>query len=352
MRRERLGNVQILRFIAAGAVLITHTLDVMVPQPLPVRGIPWGGGVDIFFVISGFIMAWLTAGRFGVRGEPARFLLHRAIRIVPPYWFFTTLMVAATFLASGQVRKTVVAPAQLIASYAFIPWPRIADGKLNPLLSQGWTLNYEAFFYVAFAAALCLRRGLRLLAVAFVLLVACHPLVPPSLFVLDFYTNPIILEFLAGIAIATIYLRGVRLPLWGSLVVALASVVVFLSHFVLGSVLTAERALLLGVPATLLAASLILAPEPAAQGRFRRFLQKGGDASYTLYLSHTFVVNAVAVAWRRIAPAYPWAGAAVAAAAAIAFALLFYRLAERPVTDALHRRFGLRPPDEAEAVAP
>jgi peptidoglycan/LPS O-acetylase OafA/YrhL len=352
MRRQVLGNVQILRFIAAGSVLLGHTISVMVPQPTPVSRVPWGGGVEVFFMISGFIMTWLTSGRFGAQGAPGRFLLRRAIRIAPPYWFFTTVMVAAKMLASAHVRKTVLAPAQLLASYAFVPWPRIADGSLNPVLSQGWTLNYEAFFYVAFAAALCLRRGLAALAAAFVVLAAFHGAVPASLFVLRFYTSPIILEFLAGIALATVYLRGFRLPLWGSLACALAAPIAYVLLFAVGHAFSYDRTVVVGIPATLLGASLMLAPEPAAQGRVRRLLQMGGDASYTLYLSHTFVVNAVAVAWLRLAPAHPWPGVAVAVAAAVAFALLFYRLVERPVTDALHRRFRLRAPDEAEAVAP
>jgi peptidoglycan/LPS O-acetylase OafA/YrhL len=352
MRREVIGNVQILRFVAAGAVLFTHTTDVLVRRSTVFSPVPWVGGVDLFFVISGFIMAWLTWDRFGAPGMPGRFLLRRAMRIAPPYWFFTTLMAATVVFASSHVRKTALGAAQVVASYAFIPWPRISDGKLNPLLSQGWTLNYEAFFYVAFAAALFFRRGLLGLAAAFLVLAAAHVAVPPGLFVLRFYTSPIILEFLAGIALAGLFRRGVRLPLAGALACAISSVVAyvliyrFVPHFPEGRFLT------IGVPAALLAASLILAREPAIDGGVRRFLQLGGDASYTLYLSHTFTVNLVAVAWARIAPAHPWAGVAVALVAAVVAAILFYRFAERPVTEALHRRLRLRPPDEAQAVAP
>jgi peptidoglycan/LPS O-acetylase OafA/YrhL len=113
-----------------------------------------------------------------------------------------------------------------------------------------------------------------------------------------------------------------------------------------------ERALVLGLPASLLFASLALRPEPAHQGPVRRFLRLGGDASYTLYLSHTFTATAMAVIWRRLGYSDPWLELAVSVIAAIAVAILLYRLLERPVTNALSRAVGLTRPSEAQRVAP
>jgi peptidoglycan/LPS O-acetylase OafA/YrhL len=349
--RAVISNVQILRFVAAGSVLLTHSASLLVPPSSPFFRVPWVAGVDLFFVISGFIMAWLTWGRFGEDGVPGRFLLRRAIRIVPPYWFFTTLMVAAALFVADHVKHTRLGWIQIVTSYGFVPWPRPSDGLINPLLSQGWTLNYEAFFYVAFALALTRRHGLRWLSIAFLGLAAVHWMVPRNLFILKFYTDPIILEFLAGIAIARLYLGGVRLPVWGSLLCAALAVAVFLAgaslpHF------EAQRFVRFGVSAALLSASLILARESSGGGRVKRFLTAGGDASYTLYLSHTFTVNAVAVAWRRAGVGAPWLGVALAVALSLAAALLLYRFAERPATQALNRRFGLSRSDEAQRVAP
>lgn len=344
-----ISNVQILRFFAAFAVLLRHSAYLLIPGTSVFWLFPWSAGVDIFFVISGFIMAWLTDEQFGKPGVGVKFLLRRAVRIVPPYWFFTTLMILAALLASTEVRNATLQPAQILSSYGFVPWPR-GDGKLNPILSQGWTLNYEAFFYLAFAASLLFRRGLALLAAGFVCLVLLHPFVARDWFVLYFLSAPIILEFIGGAAIAVLYLRGVRLSATGSLLCAATAVAAFLVLRQIG--LAEGRFLFFGVPAILVCASLILRPEPERTGPIRRALQAGGDASYTIYLSHTFSIHAAAILWRQLGLDLPWLGVALEVAIAIAAAMLFYRIAERPFTHLVERRFGLRPSRGVEAVAP
>lgn len=351
MARPVLTHVQILRFIAAGSVLLTHSADLLIARSSLFFRVPWDAGVDLFFVISGFIMAWLTWDRFGEAGVPHRFLLRRAIRIAPPYWFFTSVMLVTALAGSSQVRHTAVAAAQVITSYGFFPWPRPSDGRLNPILSQGWTLNYEAFFYLAFTLALTRRHGLRWLTAAFVTLAALHYAIPHRLFVLAFYTEPIVLEFLAGIGLARLYIAGVRLPLWGSLLCAAVAIAILLNLRSIPPIIS-SRVVIAGIPAALLSASLILAREGSRFGTFKRLLRAGGDASYTLYLSHTFTANAVALAWRRLGIGMPWIGVALAVAVSLAAALILYRAVERPVTRALNERFGLSPPDEAQRVAP
>jgi peptidoglycan/LPS O-acetylase OafA/YrhL len=118
MQRPTLTNIQVLRFIAAVAVLTKHAIFVFFPDTW-LLALPWSGGVDLFFVISGFIMAWLTRGSFGHRGASGRFLLRRAIRIVPPYWFFTSFMVVILLIAPDAVRHTRLTLDSVISSYAF-----------------------------------------------------------------------------------------------------------------------------------------------------------------------------------------------------------------------------------------
>lgn len=349
-RREVMHNVQVLRFVAAAGVLVSHTADLLISKDSLFWVVPWTGGVDIFFVISGFIMTCLSQGRFGTPGASRAFLLRRVIRIGPPYWLFTTLMVAVVFLLDEHVRYTTVDPAQLLTSYGFLPWPR-ADGQLNPILSQGWTLNYEAFFYVAFAAALAFRHGLRLLAGAFVALVALHPWIPEAMFMLQFWSSPIILEFLAGIGLALIYLSGRRIGWRGSILFAGTGILILILASGAPDWMS-WRLVNLGAPALLLCASLILRPEPDRIGRLGRALQLGGDASYTIYLSHTFSIGAVVLLWRSLRLGLPWLGVAVAMTVAIGAAILFFRLVERPMTDALQRLFGLKPSRGAAEVAP
>lgn len=351
MPRPLLTNIQLLRFFAAVAVLVGHAGDLFMPAAAHLRTIPWSAGVDIFFVISGFVMTYLTQGQFGRSGAPRAFLVRRIIRIVPPYWLFTTLMVAAVLLFSDHIRNTEVSAASTITSYLFVPWPRVADGQLNPLLSQGWTLNYEAFFYLAFAAALFFRRGLLWLAGGFLLLAALHPLVPTHLFVLKFWTNPIILEFLGGVGLATLFLRGVRLSLWASLGLAILAIAIFVAtepmdagHY--------RRLVHIGLPSLMLCASLALAPEPQSSGLLRRAMVAGGDSSYTLYLSHTFTLNAALIAWRQSGFGMAVLAMVLAMVAAIAVAAVIYRWIERPMTDALHSVTGTARARGVAAVAP
>jgi peptidoglycan/LPS O-acetylase OafA/YrhL len=348
--RPLLTNIQLLRFVAAAAVLVGHGGDLFLPDAAAFHAIPWSAGVDVFFVISGFVMTYLTQGQFGQAGAPRAFLMRRFIRIAPPYWLFTTLMVAAVMLFGEHVRNTRLDPAVTATSYLFIPWPR-ADGQLNPLLSQGWTLNYEAFFYLAFATALFFKRGLWWLAAGFLLLAAAYPFVPDGLFVLKFWANPIILEFLGGIGLGLLFLQGSRLPSWASLALTAAAVTIYLGTGPMEPGLM-RRTVHIGLPALLLCASLALAPEPGSVGALRRLLVAGGGSSYTLYLSHTFTLNALLIAWRASGAGMPIVSMILAIIFSIATAALVYRWAERPMTDALHSITGTARARGVAAVAP
>jgi exopolysaccharide production protein ExoZ len=331
-------------------VLVGHAGELFFPDYAPWRTIPWSGGVDVFFVISGFVMTYLTQGQFGAVGAPRAFLIRRIVRIVPPYWLFTTLMVATILLFGEHVHNTTLSGTSIATSYLFVPWPRL-DGELNPLLSQGWTLNYEAFFYVAFAAALFVRRGLALLAGGFLILAALYPAIPADLFVLKFWAYPIILEFLGGIGLALLFLRGARLPWWASLALAALAVVLLLITEPIDAT-PFRRLLHVGVPAWMMCASLALAREPASSGPIRRALVLGGDSSYTLYLSHTFTLNAALIGWHHSGLGMPLAAMAIASMGAILAAWLIYRRIERPMTDALHLVTGTARARGVAAVAP
>ena len=342
VERARVGNVQLLRALAASSVLFSHAADVLFPGNGAWRAVPWSAGVDLFFVISGFVMMLLSDGRFGRPGSAGHFLVRRIIRIVPCYWFFTLLMVALLMVAPTVTRNTMLTAPVAITSFLFIPWPR-ADGLLRPLLSQGWTLNYEAFFYCAFALALLARRGILLLSIAFVALVIAGLLFPAMWFVAAFYSSPIILEFLAGMGLAQIYIRGVRIG--RPAMAALAALAVIIAGT--GTIWPdAPRLIAYGVPALLLAAAFILRPEAPQRGGVRHFGEALGDASYALYLSHPFAVNGVGL----LLGTGPFV-LLLALAGSIGFAMIFHRWVERPVTEWLNQRAGERP-QPLDDVAP
>ncbi len=120
----RLDSLQWLRALAAMMVLIGHVIEEAAHYrgvTIPAANLPWTRGVDIFFVISGFVialsMAHFTQSRDGARA----FLLRRAVRVVPLYWLFTTLMVAALLLAPSGVKDTDLDPPRSSPAIFFCP---------------------------------------------------------------------------------------------------------------------------------------------------------------------------------------------------------------------------------------
>ena len=327
-------NVQILRFIAAFAVLASHAADLTLARDSLFWSFPWTAGVDIFFVISGMIMTIVSDGHFGRPGAARHFLLRRIIRIVPIYWLMTALMIATLVFLPSQVRNTSADPASVFTSLLFIPWPR-ADGQIVPILAQGWTLNYEAFFYLAFAFAMLHRRGLALLVAGFAMLAFCNIAIPEHLVALRFWSDPIILEFVAGIGLAKLWLSGIRLRAAAVAVLAVIALALFAATAPLG-LTQYDRFIANGVPAALLCAAVLFAPDRRAPGLIHRALVANGDASYALYLSHTFTINAVILLLSGQVPG--WAAMGTAAALSIITALVIHRLIERPMVRALRAR--------------
>ena len=342
---DRLYSLQILRFLAAFSVLLSHTLHELhtfggtaaPPEPFYLAD-----GVDVFFVISGFIMYYVTAGQFGVAHAQRLFLTKRLIRLVPLYWLFTALMVVAVVLVPTALAHDGLAIQHVAASFAFVPWLD-STGLAHPVLGLGWTLNYEMFFYVAFSFALWLtpRHGLFVLSAVFLALAALNALVDTQLVQLKFWTDPIILEFLFGVGVAAVLIHGRRPPAWASLMLMVAGLAGLVLGILLPGVDGFARPLLVGVPAAMLVAG-------AAFGRFDatratwRFLVLGGDASYALYLSHPFSINLVEMVWKRLHLSPGPVFVAVALVAAVGASIIVHLIFERPLTRWLSQRFAQR----------
>lgn len=337
-----LVQVQWLRAIAAIMVMLHHAnyfADLLGERlgwpPAKLLGVPfWWFGVHIFFVISGFLMV-RTATGFGERGAPRRFLMRRLIRIVPLYWLLTTVSVAIMIVSPQSIAIATDKVQYVVSSYLFIPVLR-APGDLRPILGQGWTLVYEMYFYVLFALAMVLPRRLGLAALTILFLVLTFvgrdaTVETPVLFT---WTDGIILEFLFGCVLALAHERGLRLP------ASLAVGAVVSSIFLLFMEFQGPSALVAGIPALLFVGGFVLGPRPR-EGLASRWLALVGDASYSLYLTHIFVLRAVYEVWRKLpvhavtVALYPLAGSL----AAILASLVVYRLVEKPMTVALLNRF-------------
>ena len=337
---RKIESVQLLRAAAALGVTLFHAAGLMSARTGSFA--PWSklgaAGVDLFFVVSGFIM-WVTAV---ARDEGVQhFLLKRAIRIIPLYWLVTALILVIVLAKPDLMRNASHDPAHFAASFAFIAWPHPAlQGRFWPPLVPGWTLNYEALFYLVIAASLSLRKPWRapLIAVVLVGLVSWGMLLHPTQ-LLSFYTDPIVLEFLLGALIGMSFetLRPEPKVAGGLALVGLA---LFLALGRLGS--DGNRVLTWGLPLAALVLGVVNLPVPR-ESRIMRWGIALGDASYSIYLTQFLVLPAAGLIIGHLLghvrrPLEDCVFVAGLVAAALAAGVGTYYIVERPL---LHASKGL-----------
>ncbi len=305
--RARIDSVQQLRALAAICVVLVHagselgeTLQGITPPLVPHDLVI---GVDVFFAISGFIM-YVTSSALepGLRSALS-FCRKRFIRIVPIYWFFTTLMLAATLLAAKHMTNPGMEVGHVLASYAFLPSEHPAAATLQPLLRVGWTLNYEMFFYVLFACSLLVPGPMRFrgILVSIFALGAIGVATDPG-GLLGFYTDSVIISFAFGLVVGKLYANGILHGSGRGLLLGIMAIVAFVLLGPLRNIGPGDfgiRGMTLGVPAALLLASFVCLERIGGQvfPRLASALTTLGDSSYSLYLSHMFAIGVFKMAF-------------------------------------------------------
>jgi peptidoglycan/LPS O-acetylase OafA/YrhL len=299
-------NIQALRGLAALLVVMVHLEPLARACGLPPRATAFGhSGVDVFFVVSGLIMV-VTTWR---RPTAQAFLRNRLTRVAPLYWTVTLAVFGLALAAPGLLQATRADPVHLLQSLAFIAYVR-DDGMMQPIISLGWTLNYEMAFYLVFALGLLAPGRLAGIGVSLALLlaaVAAGPLLAPGDRVLAFYTDPLILEFAAGMLLGVLagaeLLPAHRGWRWPAAAAGAAALAVML---VAGRIWPhTSRALVFGAPATVLVAAALVA-ERAGLVLAQGWIQTLGAASYAIYLTHLFCTQLAAKIVERLADAAPW----------------------------------------------
>lgn len=291
-------NIQALRAVAAYLVVIYHaTPFINNLHPASFGSHIGAAGVDIFFIISGFIMIFTTEDH---KISTADFCASRITRIVPLYWLATLCMIAISLIGFAPSGLHGWSISDLFASLFFIPNVR-RDGIPEPILSVGWTLLYEMFFYFLFGLGLLLRnqvRSLLLITCVFILLWAAGRIFNPSSFLLAYYMHPLPLEFSAGCLLGLVYTRtswltwkhplAIAVPLAGAAI----AIIVVSDLYYRGLFLEVREARLIvfGVPAIMIvSAALIL--ESSGVRRISRFIMLQGAASYAIYLFHPLILH-------------------------------------------------------------
>ena len=336
--KQAIASIQCLRGIAASMVVLHHLQNQTQRLGLPyVPADVLQAGVDIFFVISGFIM-WVTTAGCSER-TAGTFYRDRVARIAPLYWSVTMFMVAIMVVAPSVLSTSALDGSHIVQSLLFIPARHPVTGTYLPTLIPGWTLNMEMFFYLLFGAALFVsgkRMKLRagILLSTLVLLVVIGVVVGPT-GAFGFYTQGMLIEFGAGICIGLAYMSGrvVRSRWWWGI-----TILGFLALAVqLAQPSALDRAIAWGAPAAAIVTGAALGPRASA-----RALERLGDWSYALYLSHPITLAGCQKAWLLMPFAAPVElFPPFALAVVILCAGAIFRFVERPATRATKALLGM-----------
>ncbi|MEW6436827.1 MAG: acyltransferase [Pseudomonadota bacterium] len=357
----QIGAIQILRAIAALMVVFSHAQNDAWVAALKHQDhftrltlLPWDAGVDLFFVISGFIMVYSSQRLFATSGASGAFMSRRLIRIVPLYWLITGIGLVLSAYLAWLGKHAFPNISEILASFGFIPFARPEDGQPRPLVAQGWTLNYEMLFYVIFALTVGFRRSVAVTATSLilVLMIIAGAVAKPTTTVLAYWSDPIILEFILGMSIALLWRGGVRFDLKYALLLlssGIALLVLDIDQMTKVGAMGVDnngfgRLFGAGVPMAIIFAAVVLRAPSASptSGRTASFLALIGDASYALYLFHPLAIISVrkfglALGLTKSLGFWPLIAAEILVALALCVAV--HALIENPVTAALRQRF-------------
>ena len=304
---NRYLSIHYLRAIAALMVVAFHCFTTGLVPVENLSDARWlKQGIAIFFVISGFVMVASTKER---TVGPVGFMRRRIVRIVPLYWLMTLGLFAG--LADRDF-------AHLLGSLAFLPSPDPVSGTMrSPVLSPGWTLNFEMLFYCVFALALLVPERARFwtMAVSIGVFSQAGAWIELPAY-LDWFSRPLLLLFVAGMAIAR---WDMRLPAW--FVPAGFCALALLPNW------SSDPYLSIQLPAVAIVLGGRSLDRTLREWRLPSAL---ADASYAIYLSHLFVLQQCA---KLLPPMLPGPATLIAAIVLSAlYGIVIHRLIEVPVT--------------------
>ncbi|AMJ60170.1 acyltransferase family protein [Bosea sp. PAMC 26642] len=349
-----LTGLQALRIQAATLVLWSHLITELAKAGVistqhNLLALQMGGfGVKIFFAVSGFIMVRSSRSGFGKKGFAVDFMIRRLYRIAPLYYLTASIWMATVFFL-GHHEMDIV---NVIKTFLFLPYLD-HRGSLEPYYNIGWTLNYEMYFYAVFALALCFRYaigvcvciGLIALVFAAGQLYAVSAGDSGARLALFVYSRGIVFYFVLGmiIAVSNRFLAPKLKVIGHGAGLALSTVLIVVA-------LTFDsKAIAFAICFCLImAANLEAPPHRGTSSRddlYSRWVVFLGNASYSVYLTHVFVlvpVVAVLARFGSLGVAGFTIAMVVATALCLAIGAIVHVTVERPLHLALNGR-RLRP---------
>lgn len=346
MNGKNILSLQALRGIAAIMVVFHHTVRALTVNNSHndlgspwVVDIPWlveigSSGVDIFFVLSGFIMIYISSYDTG-KLSPGKFILNRLERIYPIY-FLITLFICLLAIASSLKNNVLsydLMPHRLM-SFLFVPTFN-EKGLLQPILGVGWTLNYEMYFYLVFSLSMIFGRKL-LFYIPTILITALYSmsfLLADGSASREFLGNAIVFEFCFGMFIGYLYVNRLLPPMNGKFLVLVGLfMLVSVSIYELNKT---SRLMSYGLSSSILFLGFLLLNNGI---KIPNFLVKIGNASYSIYLLHVVFIYQFAIRMLRVIPQEyssklnPDILSIIICTLAVLLGIIFYKYVEKPVT--------------------
>jgi len=329
---QTLNNIQMLRAIAALLVVFHHALPHYAAMGGKIAFIgsmsEWGFlGVDIFFVISGFIMAYTTFNKERTFDNAKTFFKHRLFRIYLGYWPFFLIMLVILFVTNPQK----ISDLDVVGSFFLIN----AD-MFQLVLPISWSLSYELYFYFLFLFTFIFSiKQLYVLIPVFIALILFLVLYSffNSEFQQHFFYSSFLLEFFAGVLLYMYkdhLMRSWMLP--ASLLIAIMAYSYGITYETKNGLF---RVLTFGTGALFIVLAALILEQKNLYRAGKQF-EALGNASYTLYLSHLIIIQLFYLFGLRgffssEGVVLPLVGLFVMIALSVIFSLLYYQKIEKPV---------------------
>jgi peptidoglycan/LPS O-acetylase OafA/YrhL len=249
-------------------------------------------GVDIFFVISGFIMATISQKYFKDKDKFYKFIYARFSRIYPLYWFYSILIVPVLYIRPEWVNSSELAQGRSVDPISTI---FLFPTDTLPLIIVGWSLIHEIYFYIVFGFIILLVDKLKLIKYILMwaaMVILGNIFIKHSMPLIQLISHPLTIEFILGVLIGLYFLNysSIRYPRTLLFISFSSFIAVFYLNEV-DEIREWNRILLYGIPSFFLVFSSVNAEEYGL--KFNKYLAKIGDSSYSIYLAHILVLSAV-----------------------------------------------------------